>query len=242
MKNTEKFKKPEIVQEHKELNPKLWDKNNQLLPEVEDKVWDIVKQFEDWLIEDDIKIKIEDVYLLGSNCNYNYNKDSDLDLHIIVDFKKLDCNKKHLCKIYNFAKTLFNKEYDISFKGIPVEIYIEDKNNLSNKSEGIYSLNQGWIKKPSVLKIPEINEIALSKNINKWESKYLDIEDLNSDNAINLIDNYIDDIYDMRINSIKDEGEWGIGNLTFKEIRRLGYLDNLKSLKANLISKKLSIK
>ena len=55
------------------------------------------------------------------------------------------------------------------------------------------------------------------------------------------IDKVIDDIHDMRKDSIIRDGEFGIGNLVFKELRRMGYLDNLKKLKDNLVSKELSL-
>lgn len=58
---------------------------------------------------------------------------------------------------------------------------------------------------------------------------------------IEEIEDFIEDIYDLRKTSIANEGEYGIGNLVFKEIRNLGYLDNLKELKNVLKSKKLSL-
>jgi hypothetical protein len=55
------------------------------------------------------------------------------------------------------------------------------------------------------------------------------------------IDKYIDDLYEMRKQAIAKDGEFGIGNLVFKELRNLGYLDNLKELRNELRSKELSL-
>lgn len=60
-------------------------------------------------------------------------------------------------------------------------------------------------------------------------------------NYIDLIDKFIEDIYDLRKQSIKNEGEYSIGNLVFKEFRNLGYLDKLKDMKNELKSKELSL-
>ena len=68
-------------------------------------------------------------------------------------------------------------------------------------------------------------------------------EDLDSQEQEQLdeIDKLIDDIYALRQQSIQQDGEFGIGNLVFKEFRNMGYLDNLKNLKTKLQSKKMSL-
>ena len=58
---------------------------------------------------------------------------------------------------------------------------------------------------------------------------------------ITEIENFIEKLYDLRKISIATEGEFGIGNLVFKELRNKGYLDNLKDLKNQLKSKDLSL-
>ena len=60
--------------------------------------------------------------------------------------------------------------------------------------------------------------------------------------SIDKIDKYIDDIYKLRTTSIKKDGEFGLGNLTFKEIRKLKYLNNMKTMRLQLKSAELSLK
>lgn len=55
------------------------------------------------------------------------------------------------------------------------------------------------------------------------------------------IDNFIDELYIMRQASIQKDGEYGMGNLIFKELRNRGYLDNLKELKVKEAEKELSL-
>ncbi len=61
------------------------------------------------------------------------------------------------------------------------------------------------------------------------------------DEKIQKIDDFINSLYDMRQNSITRDGEFGIGNLVFKECRALGYLDTLREYKKQLSDKKLSL-
>lgn len=227
----------EEVQIHNQLNPIIWTEDNELKTELKEKIEEIVEKFIENLKENEIKIKVEDIYILGSNANYNYNEESDLDIHIIAD-ESFDCKDEHLPKLYQAYKTLFNTKYDINFKGINVEIYVENKDKLSNVSSGIYSLNKGWLKNPIKNNIPKINQDKIELEVIKWKNK---IEKLIENPMIEDIEKIIDALYEIRIESINSEGEFGEGNLIFKEIRRKGLLDKLKEIKIELESKELSL-
>ena len=146
----------EDVEKHKHLNPKLFD-NNHLKPEVRQKCMEIVDFFLKQLEEDEVKIDVKDIIFTGSNASYNYTKDSDIDLHIIADTSNFECPDNLYPKLYNAYKSLFNSKFDVSFYGIPVEIYVEtgDTPLISN---GIYSIkNDAWVQEPTETTIPEID-------------------------------------------------------------------------------------
>lgn len=71
-----------------------------------------------------------------------------------------------------------------------------------------------------------------------WENKYFKILKTSS---VEEVKDFIEDLYDLRHEAIATEGEYGYGNQVFKELRALGYLDELKELKNKLISKQLSL-
>jgi len=228
----------EQIELHDILNPLIWTEKNELKEDVKEAIIKIVDKFKETIEADGLKLDIEDIYILGSNANYNYNEESDLDVHIIAN-EKFDCEDKHLELLYNCYKSLFNLKYDIYIKDINVELYVENKDDLSNISNGVYSLNQEkWLKNPSKNDIPEIDNKKLNKEVVEWENKYYNI--INNPN-MEQIEKYINDIYNLRQNSIKNDGEFGLGNLIFKEIRRLDYLNDLKDLRNELISKDLSL-
>lgn len=74
------------------------------------------------------------------------------------------------------------------------------------------------------------NDIAV-ENLNE------DVKELYSEK----VKNFINDIYELRKDSIAKEGEFGLGNLVFKEFRNLGYLDSLKELRKQLKGQELSL-
>lgn len=226
----------EEVEIHDTLNPLIWNEDNTLKPEVAQKAKEVAQIFVDILTDNGIKIKVTDIYLVGSNANYNYNEGSDIDIHLIAD-PSLDCNDQHLKLIYDAYKTLFNRKYDISFKGINVEVYVELGN--PSISGGVYSIRYDkWITEPDRNNIPEIDQEAVGQGLTEWTTRY---EEITASPTIEEIDNYIDELYNLRINSIANEGEFGTGNLIFKEVRRNGILDKLKELKTELENKQMSL-
>lgn len=226
----------EDIEVHDSLNPKLFNKDK-LIPEVRDTILNITDEFLNQLDDSDVIIVPKDIVILGSNCSYNYNSGSDLDVHIIAD-DSIDCDKKHLDKMYNAYKTIFNKNIDATIKRIPVEIFVE-MGKCNAKSNGIYSVEKDeWIKFPEKTLIPDIDMEAVDNEYEHWENKYFEIAENPTSKSIESL---INDIYELRQSSISTEGEYGIGNLVFKEFRGNGLLDNLKELWNECKSDELSL-
>ena len=160
----------EDIEKHEELNPKLFE-GDELKPEIKDKIEQIAYQFIRELNEDGIHFTLKDIVLLGSNVSYNYTKDSDLDVHLIADSSGFECPKELYDKLYGAYRSIFNKNYDIRIKGIPTEIYVE-MDDCNAKSNGVYSINNGWIKHPEQTAIPDLDKEAFDKLFKEWEDRY----------------------------------------------------------------------
>ena len=100
-------------------------------------------------------------------------------------------------------------------------------------SNGVYSLYNGWIKEPVKDDIPEPPDI--SSEVDDYTTK------ADMCQTIDDIDDFIDDIYILRQTSILQDGEYGKGNLIFKELRNNGILQNLKDKKVELQNKEMSL-
>lgn len=165
----------EDIEKHDTLNPALWNEDKTLKTEVREAILNIVQKFVENLNEDGVQINVGDIVLLGSNASYNYTKDSDIDIHILAD-EKFDCSEKHLQIIYNAYRSLFNNKYNITINGFEVELYVEDIDKMSAISNGIFSVKQDkWLKEPTKLTIPDLDQEAFAKEFKKWEDKYFSI-------------------------------------------------------------------
>ena len=71
--------------------------------------------------------KIEDITVSGSNAAYSYTDSSDLDLHILIDMNQLPDDEVYR-ELFDAKKKLYNDEHQITVRGIPVELYVQDAN------------------------------------------------------------------------------------------------------------------
>jgi hypothetical protein len=68
-----------------ELNPKFWDKNKKLNPQVRERLLKIAQEFIDFI---SVPIVVEDILFIGSLTNYGWSEYSDIDLHVSIDFNQ----------------------------------------------------------------------------------------------------------------------------------------------------------
>jgi len=218
---------------HDTLNPKLWTADNRLRDDVKLRLIDIIEQF---VSTCDIELNIVDAHLVGSNASYNYTEYSDLDVHLISNFDLIDAPKDIIQTMYNALKAKFNADYDISIRGVNVEVYVEDIRSTSI-SNGVFSLYEDrWLRFPK--KLTDVPQVDIDDEVAEWSLKFTQAIDSNNSEAIT---NVINDLYMLRKNSLDTEGEYGAGNLTFKEIRNLGLLDTAKEAYKKFRSKELTI-
>lgn len=216
------------------LNPKLWDlETEKLRPEVREKLVAIVDQFEAFI---DCPISICDIHLVGSNAAFSWSETSDLDVHVIANFDVVGNDNRILGMLYNAKKARFNDQYDLTIRGIEVELYVEDV-KTTVVSNGIYSIcDDKWVKKPVKTKLPP--EPDIGRQLGRWEQY---INQVCKSNVKEDIEECINKLYMLRKNSIAVDGEYGVGNALFKAVRDIGGLDKLKETLNKCVSRELSL-
>lgn len=219
---------------HKNLDPRLWTPEEKLIPEVREQLLKIALFFRDLV---DFYV-VEDIKITGSEANYNYEEDSDIDLHLVYNFQNMNVDPDLLSTYFKAKKQLFNNEYDITIKGIPVEIGVEDI-NTPLVATGSYSLlTDEWILKPtnSSREIPDIYDDELTDYCNRIEQA---IESHDKE----TIQSLWREIKNLRKDSLYQAsgGEFAKGNLIYKRLRSLGYITRLRQGLQQAISKELSL-
>lgn len=225
----------EIVKESA-LNPYIFN-GYKLKTEVRKRIIEIVEEFCS-RINENLNFEILDIVLVGSNASYNYTDSSDLDVHIIVDLSRICKECPEIVQyLFDSEKSRFNLNYDISIKGIEVEIYVEDVRS-GTVSNGIYSVAEDrWVK------FPENNSDQIERK--EPPEEYYNIIEI-VDRALctldsSVINEVINLLYLIRKRGLESEGESSDGNWIFKKIRSLGKLDQLKSKYFEVRSNELTL-
>lgn len=182
-------------------------------------------------------IKPVDIVFTGSLANYNWSKYSDIDIHIIYDFSKIYKKSEFVEDYFKSKKeNWLNNHSHLKIYGFPVEISVEDSNK-KNVMSGRYSLEKNeWITEPS-----DFQDAILNKNyIKEYSAKIMtEIDNIEKQihketdkHKIEVLSNNIEKIFskikNLRIEGLKSKKkEMSSGNIIYKLIRRMKYIDKI---------------
>jgi len=185
---------------------------------------------------------VHDVILTGSLANYNWSEFSDVDLHIVIDYEESGHDIPLLKEFFDAKKNVWNTTHNIKIKNYEVELYVQDVKE-KHISSGVYSvLNNIWVVEPQKEKQKIDDRGILEKGeeyakiidgiVNKVEMG----KDVRSD-----IDEVRRKLKRFRQSGLDNGGEYSYENLTFKLLRRNGYIEKLHNLKKQVTNSELSV-
>jgi hypothetical protein len=224
------------------LHPRFWDEQKQFDPEVREKLLQIAKDVSE---DVDVVDLIDDIQLTGSLSNFNYTDFSDLDVHILLDYAKINKDEDLVKSALDGKRFIWNLRHDIKIGGYEVEIYFQDIHE-PHMASGLYSLQDGeWLREPK-FNPPEVDSAdVMSKAdqikrdidiLNQKVNEATQGEDINDlQTAATKIRKKISK---MRKDSLEKDGEFGVGNLAFKELRNSDYIEKIIDID-NLLYDKL---
>ena len=223
------------------LEPNVWAPSKVLLPQVRERLIMIAKQF--WVGLDLPTVEIDDITFTGSLANFNWSQYSDVDLHILVDFNLLPGDEEITQAMMNSKRAAWNRRHNIEINGYEVEIYVQDSNE-PHHSTGVYSvLHDQWIVEPFRKDFTvDSASVTLKANhimtqIDKIEEQFQEQE---YKKAMDNVGRLKEKIQKFRKCGLEENGEYSSENITFKVLRRNGYLEKLSNLKVDSYDKLMS--
>jgi hypothetical protein len=225
-----------------ELNPKIWDKEQKMKPDVKKT---LLKIADDYFESLDLPgVDIEDVTMTGSLANYNWSKYSDVDLHIVVDYKDIPVDEDLVTDFLKSKSDNWNNLHDVKIYGYDTEIYVQDE-EPEHHSTGVYSmLKDEWVIKPQKKKI-SFNDKSVKDKSNRFmdriEDIYDDMGEISDKETINRVEKLIEKIKTMRKSGLESGGEFSVENIVFKVLRRNGMLDRIFDIKTVAYDKSVTL-
>ena len=225
------FKLSDAVKFHNRLNPKIWGRDEHLLPEVREKLMAIADNFREFLGVGDLDVR--DITISGSNAAYSYTPYSDIDLHLVVEFP---ADNEVYQELFNAKKYQYNDEHNLAISGVPVELYVEDVDNPPVSSS--YSVIKGeWINRPDPTAVkydkPEVERVFAI-----WERA---INGAIATDNLEICRNIKDMLKMYRKEGLAQRGEFGVPNLVFKALRNDGQIGKLMDAISKLHDRQMSV-
>lgn len=226
-----------------ELNPKIWDENQKLHPEIRKTLLKIADDYFEGL--ELPGVDIEDVTFTGSLANYNWSQYSDVDLHIIIDYKEVPVDESLVQDFLKTKSSSWNDSHDIKIYGFDVELYVQDIAE-EHVSSGVYSiLRNEWIVRPEKKPI-KINDKSVKlkseRIMDSIDDLYTEMKDeKNYDTIVDKADKIKDRIKKMRKAGLDAVGEFSVENMVFKVLRRNGMLERLSDIKTVAYDKSVTL-
>lgn len=219
----------------KNLNDRVWGKDNKIIPIVREKLLIIAKKV---VSEVENIVRVKDIYFTGSLATFHWSPISDIDLHIIVDILDDNCDEP-LSEYLDLVCKLFNNQHNIYIKGFKVEVNMKEVENFL-KNKAVYDLiRDEWVKVPSQptrdTSDPEVIEVAKHYQ-NKIDELIQTKKDPREAKELKKT------IKSLRTSGLETEdGEFSVGNLAFKLLRNTGYIAKLFTYYNDAEDQKLSL-
>jgi len=174
----------------------------------------------------------------------------DVDIHILIDKDEFDESEtkdsvvfhKIIDDFFDSKEKVWKSKQDIKIKGFEVEMYVQDIHQ-EHISSGVYSvLNNKWVVVPEKMD-PKIDDSKILQKGDEYEKQIDDlVSKFNSNKDVSKeTKNLYKKIKSFRQSGLEKGGEYSYENLTFKLLRRNGYIGKILDLKSDIINKKLSL-
>jgi hypothetical protein len=222
----------DAVKFHRRLNPRIWGRDEHLLPEVREKLLTIAADFQEFLGVEDLNV--QDITISGSNAAYSYTKNSDIDLHLVVEMPDNPVYQE----LFNAKKYQYNSEHNIKIGGADVELYVQPSDQ-AHHSQGIYSIKDSKWQQIPQRKRAQVDDTCVRDKVADLDSR---IHAAVKSKNLEAISTLWDKIKAMRQSGLEQQGEFGCENIAFKMLRNSGCIKLLKDAMTAQKDRELSLR
>ena len=222
----------DAVKFHRRLNPRIWGRDEHLLPAVRERLLAIAADFQEFLGVEDLDV--QDITISGSNAAYSYTKNSDIDLHLVVGMPDDPIYQE----LFTAKKYQYNDEHNIRIGGADVELYVQPADQ-AHHSQGIYSVRDSKWRQVPQRKRAQIDDACVRDKVADLDAR---IHAAVKSHDLAAISTLWNKIKAMRQSGLEQHGEFGCENISFKMLRNSGCIRLLKDAMTAQKDQELSLR
>ena len=222
----------DAVKFHRRLNPRIWGRDEHLLPAVQERLLAIAADFQEFLGVEDLDV--QDITISGSNAAYSYTKHSDIDLHLVVGMPDDPIYQE----LFTAKKYQYNDEHNIRIGGADVELYVQPADQ-DHHSQGIYSVRDSEWRQVPQRKRAQIDDVCVRDKVADLDAR---IHAAVKSHDLAAISTLWNKIKAMRQSGLEQHGEFGCENISFKMLRNSGCIRLLKDAMTAQKDQELSLR
>lgn len=224
------------------LSPILWNKENQLKPDMRKKLNAGLNYFIKLYKLDELKL--EDAVIMGSMANYDYDRYSDIDVHLFYTLPKESKTNTTLQNALRYINVNWEARHHITINGHTVNYFLDSRtdrlrNHKHDKQINLsfYSLKHNrWIIRPTYTPAPKINLPKVREAYKSAKDQLNDIAMLYNkkrfDQSLNESDKLLRTLTSTRNTALNTEGRYAVANIAYKALRRTGVISDIRKYKS----------
>jgi len=219
-----------IIRTEDDLEPNIW-RGRKLKRAVREALMTIAQDV--WDDMEKGRAKLLDVTLTGSCAGYRWSPSSDVDVHLIVQYSDVSDYEELVGSYFKARTALWDKEHDVTLFGHPVEVYVQDVDEVQWFS-GVYSLmTDKWIAQPIPPDVlgDDVDYRAAERKARVYardiQRAVAALRAHPGEQEISRVRKLKARVRQLRRSGLEREGELSIENLAFKGLRKIGALDIL---------------
>lgn len=232
----------DVTRKPRGMDEKVWSNDQKIRPEVREKLLGVAMDV--WEETEKGGVELRDVTLTGSTTGPRWSPAGDLDVHLVVKFSDVDCDEDLAGSYFRARGKVWNFQHDIEVAGHPVEVYIQDVDE-PHFSAGVYSLLQDkWVQRHKQGEWAPYKDVAKKSKVLAREIRGVvsGLRDNPSYDGVMAAKKMMERLRELRKVGLTRQGEGSVENLSYKALRRAGYIEKLVDAMNDAVDELLSIR
>lgn len=231
----------DVTRKPRGMDENVWLDDQKIRPDVKEKLLDAAMDV--WEETESGGAELLDITLTGSTTGPRWSPAGDLDVHLVVKFSDAEGDEDLVSSYFKARGKVWNNQHNVKVGGHPVEVYIQDADE-PHYSSGVYSLlKDEWTHRQEQGEWAPYKDVAKKSKViaRDIRNAISSLKDRPSLEGVERAKKVMERLRELRKAGLTRAGEGSVENLSYKALRRAGYVDKLVNAMNTAMDELLSL-